>query len=196
MNTFPLHTLDSAPQGARSLLEAVQAQWGFVPNLHAVLAESPLALAGYEALFDLVRERASLTPVEQQTAFLAASVFHGCAYCTMGHTFLARQAGMEEADLEALRAGREPAGARLATLAAFTRKLLETRGHAGPGALSDVLAAGFTRAQVLEVVAIIAVKTISNYTNHITATPHEDFMADPALAWSVAGSNTAPAGGA
>lgn len=196
MTTFTLHTPDTAPEGARSLLKAVEAQWGFVPNLHAMLAESPLALASYESLFGLVRERASLTPVEQQAVFLAVSVFHGCAYCTMGHTFLARQAGMEEVDLEALRAGREPGSARLATLAAFTRKLLETRGDAGPDAVADFLAAGFTRAQVLEIVAIIATKTISNYVNHITATPHEDFMADPALAWSVAGSNTAPAGGA
>jgi uncharacterized peroxidase-related enzyme len=196
MNTFPLHTRDSAPEGARGLLEAVQAQWGFVPNLHAILAESPLALASYETLFGLVQERASLGPVERQAAFLTVSVFHGCAYCTMGHTFLARQAGMEEADLEALRAGGPPATARLANLAAFTRKLLETRGDPGSGALADFFAAGFTRAQVLEVLVIIAVKTISNYANHITATPHEDFMTDPALSWRAAGNDAAQAGGA
>ncbi len=196
MTAFPVHTLDSAPPGARGLLEATRAQWGFVPNLHAVLAESPLALAAYEALFALVAERSTLDPVERQAGFLAASVFHGCAYCTMGHSFLARQAGMPEADLLALRAGGEPVTERLAALAAFTRKLLETRGHAGPGPLADFLAAGFTRAQVLEVVAIIAVKTISNYANHITATPDEDFMADPALAWSPAEGHAATAGGA
>ncbi|WP_306029243.1 carboxymuconolactone decarboxylase family protein [Stappia sp. MMSF_3263] len=196
MNAFPLHTLDSAPEGARDLLGAVQAHWGFVPNLHAILAESPLALAGYESLFGLVQERASLAPVERQAAFLAVSVFHGCAYCTMGHTFLARQAGMEAADLDALRAGGRPVTVHLAALAVFTRKLLETRGDAGPAVLADFLAAGFTRAQVLEVVAIIATKTISNYVNHITATPHEDFMADPALSWSAGDAVAAPAGGA
>jgi hypothetical protein len=57
------------------------------------------------------------------------------------------------------------------------------RGFAGDAAIDAFINAGFTRANVLEIVTIIATKTISNYTNHLTKTPKEDFMADPSLGW-------------
>ncbi|WP_049781777.1 hypothetical protein [Asticcacaulis excentricus] len=66
----------------------------------------------------------------------------------------------------------------------FTETVVRERGFAGDAAADAFLAAGFTKAQVLEVVTIIAVKTISNYTNHLTHTPKEGFMSDPALAWT------------
>lgn len=192
MSDFVLHDATTAPEASRPRLAAVAANWGFVPKLHAILAESPVALGGYEALFGLIESEATLPPVERQAVFLAVSVFHGCAYCTMGHTFLARQAGMAEADLAALRAGRLPASPRLAAIAGFARRLVEARGHVGKAALADALAAGLTRAQVLEMVAIVAAKTISNYVNHLAGTPAEPFMADPALAWSPATRDLAP----
>jgi AhpD family alkylhydroperoxidase len=185
MTRFDLHTPDTAPEGSKAQLAATTKAWGFTPKLHAIMAESPAALIGYDTLFGLVGQ-SSLTPVEQQVAFLTVSVFHGCAYCTMGHTYLARAAGMDEAVLGALRDGDLPADPKLAALAQFTRAVVETRGMAGDAAVEPFLAAGFTKANVLDVVGIIATKTISNYTNHLTHTPKEAFMADPALAWTAA----------
>lgn len=183
MTQFDIHTPDTAPEGSKAQLQATTKAWGFTPKLHAILAESPAALIGYDTLFALIGQ-STLTPVEQQVAFLATSVFHGCEYCTMGHTYLSRAAGMGEDALAALRAGDLPADPKLAALAKFTRTVIETRGMAGDAAVEAFLAAGFTRANVLEVVTIIAAKTISNYTNHLTHTPKEAFMTDPALAWS------------
>jgi hypothetical protein len=108
----------------------------------------------------------------------------GCEYCTMGHTYLSRAAGMDEATVAALRAGEAPADPRLAVLFAFTRTVVESRGHAGDDAVALFLTAGYTKENLLEVVTAIATKTISNYANHLTATPREEFMADPALAWT------------
>lgn len=153
------------------------------PTLHATLAESPAALIGYDTLFGLVAQSA-LTPVEQQVADQAINVFHGCEYCTIGHTFLSRAAGMDEDSVMALRDDRAPADPKLAALWTFARAVVETRGFVGDDAVDAFIAAGFTRANVLDVVAITATKTISNYTNHITLTPKEAFMSDPALAWS------------
>jgi alkylhydroperoxidase family enzyme len=72
-----------------------------------------------------------------------------------------------------------------AALWGFARAVVETRGQAGDAAVAAFLAAGFSRANVLYVVAIVATKTISNYTNHLTHTLKEAFMANPSLAWSV-----------
>ena len=183
MTKFDLHTVETAPEGAREQLAAVTKAWGFTPKLHAILAESPAALIGYDTLFGLVA-KSTLSPVEQQVVYQVVNVFHGCEYCTMGHTYLSRAAGMDERTVQALRAGALPADPKLAALAQFARAVVESRGHAGDAAVQAFLDAGFTRANVLEVVTVIATKTISNYTNHLTHTPKESFMSDPALAWT------------
>ncbi len=184
MTQFTVHTLDSAPAAAQPLLANVKKAWGFVPQLQGTLAEAPIALEAYDTLFGLVG-RSSLSPQEQQVGFLAVSVLHGCEYCTAGHTYLARKAGVAEPAIQALRNSQPiPGDARLQALRSFIETVVRERGHAGDAAVDAFIAAGFTRAQVLEVVTIIATKTISNYTNHLTHTPAEGFMADPALKWT------------
>lgn len=182
MTKFTLHTIETAPEASRTLLESTRKAWGFLPTLQATLAESPVALEAHNTLFGLVG-KSSLSPVEQQVAFLAASVFHGCEYCTMGHTYLARGAGMAEHVVQALRSGTSIDDARLEALRVFTEAVLRERGFVGDAAVDTFLASGFTRAHVLEVVTVIATKTISNYVNHITHTPKESFMSDPSLSW-------------
>jgi AhpD family alkylhydroperoxidase len=183
MTTFTLHTEQTAPDASRSAFAAIRKAWGFLPKLHAMLAESPVALKAYDRLWDLVTET-GLTPVEQQVAYMTVNVFHCCEYCTAGHTFLSRKAGMAEDAVQALRNGDPIPDARLQALRVFTETVVRERGFAGDTAIDAFLAAGFTRANVLDVVTIIATKTISNYTNHLTKTPKEDFMADPSLAWT------------
>lgn len=181
MTDFPLHTLDTAPEASRATLAAAKAAWGFVPNLHAKLAEAPIAVQAYDQLFGLFAQ-ASFTPAEQQVVYLTASVIHECEYCTAGHTALARMAKLDEASIEALREGGTLPDARLQALHDFTRAVILNRGRLAEGAVEAFIAAGFTRAQVLEVLVAIATKTISNYANHITGTPLEGFMTPP-LAW-------------
>jgi AhpD family alkylhydroperoxidase len=183
MTKFNVYSPETAPEGSKAQLAAVTKTWGFTPKLHGILAESPAALIGYDTLFGLVAG-SSLTAIEQQVAYQAINEFHGCEYCTMGHTYLSRAAGMDEATVADLRADRAPAGARLAALWNFARSVVETRGMAGDAAVDAFIAAGFTKANVLDVVTIIATKTISNYTNHLTHTPKEAFMSDPSLAWT------------
>ena len=70
---FHVHTQMTAPESARDTLAKLVEAWGFLPNLGAVLAESPAALellwVGYAAL----NAKATLTPLEQQLVCLAAS---------------------------------------------------------------------------------------------------------------------------
>ena len=187
MTTFEVHTIDSAPEASRPLLEATRRAWGFVPTLHATLAESPVALEAYSTLFALVG-KSTLTPAEQQVVFLTVSVLHGCEYCVAGHTYLARSVSLPEAALQALRQGEAIVGdPRAQALRQFTETVVRERGRAGDAAVDALLAAGFTRRNVFEVLIIIATKTISNYTNHLTHTPKEPFMSDPALRWIAPG---------
>lgn len=183
MTPYTVHSLESAPPASQPLLQASQRAWGFIPTLHGILAEAPIALEAYGSLFNLVA-RSSLDGQEQRVVYITVSAFHGCAYCVAGHTYLGRQAELPEDAIAALRDGSPVPQPRWQALRVFTEAVLRSRGHAGDAALDAFLAAGYTKAQVLEVVTVIATKTISNYTNHLTHTPLEGFMADPALAWT------------
>lgn len=184
MTTFLVHSIETAPEASRGLLENSLKVWGFIPTLHATLAESPVALAAYTSMYNSLTGQGSLTAQEQQVAFQTVNVLHGCEYCTAGHTYLSRMAQVPEDVIEAQRAGKEIVGHdRYEALRRFTAAVVSERGMVGDAALEAFLAAGFTKQHVLEVVTIVACKTISNYTNHLTHTPFESFMADPALKW-------------
>lgn len=179
MTEFTLHTQATAPEGAAAQLAGIEKAWGFIPNLHRTLAESPAVLSGYDALFGLVA-KTSFTAAEQQVAFLAVNFENECEYCMAGHSVLAAGAHVPADAVEALREGMPVADARLEALRSFVQMVVRQRAKVGDEAVEAFLAAGFTRRQVLEVVLIVATKTISNYTNHLTHTPNDAFMAKTA----------------
>lgn len=183
MQSFEVHDLQSAPPASKPLLERAQSEWGFIPTLHGILAESAPTLDAYQTLFAL-SATSSLTPQEQQVVFLAVSALHECEYCVAGHTYLARTAKLAEAAIAALRTGVPIADAKLQTLRRFAESVVRERGSVGDETLAAFLRAGYSRAHVLEVVLIIATKTISNYVNHLAHTPKESFMSDPSLSWT------------
>ncbi|MGE0161295.1 MAG: carboxymuconolactone decarboxylase family protein [Gemmatimonadales bacterium] len=183
MSDFVLHTEQTAaPAGAEALGRA-KAAFGFAPNLIRVLADAPAAAHGYLDVGGRFGA-SSLSPIEQQTVLIATSVANGCEYCVAAHSAGATRAGIGPADLEALRGGNEVPTARLAALAAFTREVVWERGRVAPATLEAFLQAGYTRANVLEVVLGVAMKTLSNYTNHVAETPLDAAFA--AFEWTSA----------
>lgn len=171
---FDIHNLQTAPEASKPVLAEVQKAYGFIPNLLGVLAESPLAVAAYPQLNQLIQDKSSLTPQEQQVALLAVSIENGCDYCIGAHCTIAAMVKTPEAVVQALRAGTELADAKAAALAKFARALVKNRGWVDEAAVQEFLAAGFTRGQVLDVLVIIAIKTLSNYTNHLAHTPLDE----------------------
>lgn len=168
---FVIHTVQTAPEGSRAALAGAEKAYTFIPNLMGALAESPLAVSAYPQLRGLIEEKSSLTPAEQQVVMLAVSFENGCDYCMAAHSAGAPKAGIPAVTLQALRDGSPPTDAKTAALVAFTRALMQHRGRMEEEALDAFLAAGFTRAHMLDVIVITALKTISNYTNHLAHTP-------------------------
>lgn len=169
-NGFKLHDLEDVSSAARSVLDGARAQFGFVPNLLRIMAESLTALKGYRNLSALFHE-SGLSQAERLVVELTASVENGCGYCTAAHAMQAARAGLSANNIAAIRAGALPADPRLAALATMVRALITRRGAVEEGAVAAFLAAGFTRAQLLDTVTGIAAKTISNYTNNLAGAP-------------------------
>ena len=183
MPSFTIHTIDSAPPAARGTLGAARKKFGFLPNLLGELAAAPSALSAYVTLNELLAS-SSLRPVEQQVVLIAASVANGCTYCVAAHTTGLKSAGLPDDQIEALREGRHLADNKLQALRALTTAIVDRRGRLNEGELQKFLNAGFTQDQVLEVLVGIAMKTLSNYTNHIADTPL-DMQLQP-FAWESA----------
>lgn len=169
MADFTAHSLESAPQGSKEVLEAAEKTYGFIPNLLRVLAESPRAIRAYWALGEELNKSA-LTGLEQQVLMLSVSRVNRCPYCMAAHSLTARLAGMKDDDLEALRSGRSISDPKLDALREFARLVTERRGGVTKEDTAAFLSAGFTKSQVLEVMLGIAYKTMSNYVNHVVGT--------------------------
>jgi uncharacterized peroxidase-related enzyme len=171
MTEFKIHNPKSAPVEAQKLLDNSLHKYGFVPNLHGGLAESPAALQAYLELTRLF-DSTSLTPAERQVVLIAASVENHCSYCVAAHSMIARQmVKIDSAVVDALRQGQPLPDSKLEVLAVFTRAVVKQRGMVTGKPLADFISAGYNRAQVLDVFLGVAMKTLSNYTNHIIDTP-------------------------
>jgi len=168
---FSLHTQDSAPTASKPLLAQVESTFGFVPNLTATLAESPAALAGYLQLSGAIEQHAALSPQQQQIVMLAVSETNGCDYCVAAHSLIAGMAQVPAETVATLRECGDLTDPKEAALAKFARGVIERRGWVPEADQEAFLAAGFTRRQLLDVVAIVALKTLSNYANHLAHTP-------------------------
>lgn len=167
--SLPLLSPETAPEPVADTLRGLHARYGFLPNLYRELAHAPPALQGYLALSDAFG-KGTLSATERNVVLLSASRANGCRYCVAVHSTVADMQRDDAANTAAIREGRPPADARLEALRRLTTALVEQRGHADQEVVA-FLAAGFSEAQVLEVPVGIALKTLSNYANHLLETP-------------------------
>jgi AhpD family alkylhydroperoxidase len=173
MPTYQIHTIASAPEKSKPALEQLQQAFGFLPNLAASISNSPRLVTALAGVFQQVHS-SSLTEPEIQIVLLTNAVTNSCNYTVAFHTALAIQQGVSPEETNAIRARRAPKDKRFAALSNLAKTLIEKRGHATEQELDSFLAAGFTKEQVLEVVAIVAASTITNYAGTIASPALED----------------------
>ena len=167
---FHIHTQETAPEASRATLDAARKKYGFVPNLYGVLAESPAAVQAYAAI-NKALEQSALTPVEQQVVTLTVSAANGCAYCMGAHSTVAQMVRMPDDVLAALRAQQSLQDKKLDALRVLVMSFVEHRGWVPEADLERFAAAGYSRQHLLDALTIVALKTLSNYLNHIAHTP-------------------------
>jgi alkylhydroperoxidase family enzyme len=172
MERFPVLTLDSAPEASKSALRDVQARFGMIPNLAGAMATSPVLIQSFIGVFDKVHG-GSFTEPQIQTVLLTDAVTNASAWAVALHTALGLQAGLDPADVEAMRTGRSPSDKKLGALSTLARTLIEKRGRLGDQDIERFLAAGFGKDLLLEVINIVAASTITNYTGNVTNPPLE-----------------------
>jgi alkylhydroperoxidase family enzyme len=146
-----------------------------IPNLAAAMALSPVLIKSFVPIFDQVHG-GSFTEQQIQTVLLTDAVTNASTWAVALHTALGLKAGLNAADVEAIRAGRLPADKNLGALSALARTLIEKRGRLDDSDIERFLAAGFSKTLLLEVITIVAASTITNYTGSVTKPPLEDWL--------------------
>ena len=170
MTDFPIHDSRTAPHQSKPLLEAARQKNGFVPNLLGVMAGSPALLGAYVAVSEQF-ERSRFSPTERQVVLLSASHENGCGYCVAAHSRIAERAKVPSAVIGALRSGQQIPDAKLEALRRFARTVVARRSRPDDPDIEAFFEAGYDRGHVLDVLAGIGMKTLSNYANHIASIP-------------------------
>ena len=172
MSTFQVFTIQSAPEQSKPVLQQIEQTFGFIPNIAGAMAGSPVLIDAFFDLFQKVHA-GTFSEAHIQTLLLTNAVTNACTWAVAFHTAFALAQGLTEGDVEAIRNGRAPADPQHAALAALTRNAIEKRGHLDERDVSRFLDAGFRRDQVLEVLAVAAASTITNYVGNIAKPPLE-----------------------
>jgi uncharacterized peroxidase-related enzyme len=149
-------------------LSQVKASLGMIPNLFATLAHAPVALEGYLSLSKTL-SRGRLSAREREILALAVGQENECQYCLSAHTALAKVAGVNEADALKARGGdgKDPFERALAS---FAKKIVHERGHVSDEDIKNARKAGIDDGLMMELVAHVALNTLTNYANELAGT--------------------------
>lgn len=169
MPRIDIPTLDEAPAESQPILENVKKMLGFVPNLHRLMSISPHALTGWASLMGNLSK--TLDVKTRDGIALAVSEADQCDYCLSAHSFIAANLAKVPADEIALnREGKSNDPKRQAAIA-FAKALIEKHGKVSDEDFASVKAAGWTDANVIEMIGLSAQYLLTNFVNNAIQTP-------------------------
>lgn len=162
-------SIEASPAAAQPLLQAVKEQLGVVPNLFRLVSTSPAALEGYLGLNGALAKGALEAPTRERIA-LAVAEINGCDYCLSAHSYLGKNlAKLSDVEIAANRNGGS-GDAKADAAVGFAVKLVKARGHVTDADIKAVKDAGYSDAQLIEIVLHVALNTLTNYVNEVAKT--------------------------
>lgn len=162
---FTIPTKAEVSETNQSLFDNLQKGLGFVPNLYAYFAKSETALGDYLALQN---RKSSLRAKEREVINLVTSQINGCRYCQSAHTVIGKMNGFTEEQILEIRKGTASFDSKLDALAKFTASVVTNRGKATEESKNNFFAAGYTEANLIDVIIVVGDKIISNYIHNLT----------------------------
>ena len=177
MQNFQVPQRSEVSEANQGIFDNLQNSLGFVPNLYAYYAKNDTALADYLALQN---RKSTLSKKEREVVNLVVSQSNGCQYCLSAHTVLGGLNGFTPDQILELRTGKASFDTKLDALASFTKAVADGRGNVDESIKEQFFAAGYTEANLIDVVINIGDKVISNYIHNLAGFAI-DFPAAPAL---------------
>lgn len=168
MSRINVPTREAAPAASQPLLDAVEKQLGVVPNLFRLIGQSPAALEGFLAFSGALGR--TLDVKTRNRVALATAEANGCDYCLSAHSYLATNlAKLDDAEIAANRRGHSNDPEVNAALV-FAAKVARQRGQVTDADVAAVKLAGYSDAEVVDIVANVALNVFTNFLNNVAAT--------------------------
>ena len=131
-----------------------------VPNFLKVFANSPAALRAFLGLHGIANE-GSLDPQTRERIALAMAEKNACQYCVSAHSAIGRKAGLDNAEIEANRAGTSQ-DAKAKSAVKFARALADNNGEVTTAELLEVRNAGYSDADIVEIITHVGMNILTN----------------------------------
>ncbi|WP_321827781.1 carboxymuconolactone decarboxylase family protein [Maribacter dokdonensis] len=165
-------SIETANTLSSNLLEVSKKRAGMIPNMYATMANNDALLDAYIHSYESFRKNAGFTPQEQEVVFLSMNYENNCEYCMAAHSIIAdRVSKVPKEVTDAIRNNTEIPDEKLKALSLFSKIMIEKRGYPSEADIENFLNAGYTKSHILGIITGAAVKTLSNYTNHIFDIP-------------------------
>lgn len=164
MSKFTVPTKDQVSESNQAIFDNLKKNLGFVPNLYAYYAKNDTALGDY---LTLQNRKSTLKAKEREVVNLVVSQINGCRYCQSAHTVLGKMNGFTEAQILEIRSGNASFDTKINALAVFTYEVALNRGKVTNDIKEEFFAAGYTEANLIDVVMVIGDKIISNYIHNL-----------------------------
>lgn len=175
--TFEVPTRDQVSENNQAIFDQLKEGLGFVPNLYATYAHSDTALGDY---LTLQNRKSTLKAKEREVINLVVSQINECQYCLAAHTALGKMNGFTDEQILEIRSGEVSFDEKIDALAKFVRDITINRSKPSAEALDNFFVAGYTKANLIDVIVVIGDKIISNFIHGATQVP-VDFPAVPEL---------------
>ncbi|MCA6108338.1 carboxymuconolactone decarboxylase family protein [Bradyrhizobium cenepequi] len=180
MSRIAIPGRDDAPAESQAILDNVNKMLGFVPNHYRLMSISPNALGGWAGLMGPVSKTLDLKT--REGIALAVSEANGCDYCLAAHSYVSTNlAKIPPEEIALNRQGRSSDSKRQAAVA-FAKALIETRGKVSDAQFTAVKDAGWTDANIVEMIALTAQFLLTNFMNNAVQTPIDFPAISPAEA--------------
>jgi uncharacterized peroxidase-related enzyme len=165
MTNFTVPTRGEVSENNQAIFDNLQKGLGFIPNLYAYYAKNETALGDYLALQN---RKSTLKAKEREVINLVTSQINGCRYCQSAHTALGKMNGFTEDQIIELRKGTASFDSKLDALVKLTASVVENKGNASQESKEAFFEAGYSEANLIDVVIVIGDKVISNYIHNLT----------------------------
>lgn len=170
MSTVPTPaSIEAAPEASQALLEGVKKQLGSVPNLFRITANSPQALEGYLGLNSALSKGALSVQTRERIA-LAVAETNGCSYCLAAHNYLGTNLAKLSAEEISVNRRGSSLDAKAAAAVEFAVAITQQRGKVSESEVNAIRSAGYSDAEIVEIIAHVALNTLTNYLNEVLGT--------------------------
>jgi len=160
--------LEQADANTAAALKAVQSKLGMLPNMFTTFAHAPAGLNAY-LQFSQALNAGRLNARQREMIAIAVAQENSCAYCLSAHAAIGKGAGLSDSDIQQARAGKA-AQVLDAVISAFALKVVRTKGAISDSEFATARAAGLDEGLMIEIISHVALNTLTNYVNRVSAT--------------------------